>query len=201
MATATLATGPTQPGAPYRWSRQEYEQMVEIGLFPPQTRLELLEGEILQMAAQTSYHATALSKAADALRPLFRNGYHLRTQMPLAVSDSSEPEPDIAVVEGAPDDYWEEHPRGAVLLVEVAYSSLQYDRERKLAVYARAGIPEYWIINLNEHQLEVYRAPEGNGYTQSLVLAIGDRVTPVTQPKQAIPVADLLPQPRHRKEG
>lgn len=198
MPTTSLVETTEQPGAPYRWSRQEYEKMVEIGLFPSQARLELIEGEILQMASQTSYHATALSKAADALREIYRVGYHVRSQMPIAISDSSEPEPDIAVVEGTPDDYWDEHPRSAVLLVEVAYSSLQYDREQKLAVYARRGIPEYWIVNLNEHQLEVYRTPTDDRYADEFTLQPGELIAPLSQPTQSIAVADILPRPRHR---
>lgn len=198
MTTATLVATASQAGEPYRWSRQEYEKMVEIGLFPPQARLELIEGEILHMASQTSYHATALSKAADALRQLFRDGYHVRSQMPLAISDSSEPEPDIAVVEGVPDDYWAAHPQSAVLIVEVSYSSLQYDRERKLTIYARNHIPEYWIINLNEHRLEIYRQPIGDRYQQVTILQPNDTVTALAQPRQVMAVVDLLPRPRHR---
>ena len=106
MATTALVETTAQVGEPYRWRRQEYEKMVEIGLFPPQARLELIEGEILHMASQTSYHASALSKAVDALRLIFRAGYHVRSQMPLALSDFSEPEPAIAIVPGTPDDYW-----------------------------------------------------------------------------------------------
>ena len=80
----------------YRWTRQEYDKMVEIGLFPPEARLELIEGEILKMASQTSYHAVAVSKVQETLRTIFGNkSYYIRVQMPLALSDDSQPEPDI----------------------------------------------------------------------------------------------------------
>ena len=201
MATTALVETTAQVGEPYRWRRQEYEKMVEIGLFPPQARLELIEGEILHMASQTSYHASALSKAVDALRLIFRAGYHVRSQMPLALSDFSEPEPDIAIVPGTPDDYWDAHPQSAVLIVEVAYSSIQYDRERKLAIYARRHIPEYWIINLNEHRLEIYRQPEQKRYQEVIFRQSTDTVAPLAAPNQSIPVADILPRPRHRGQG
>lgn len=199
MITKLIATTADQAGEPYRWSRQEYEKMVEIGLFPPQARLELIEGEILHMASQTSYHATALSKTADALRKIYQPGYHIRSQMPLAISDDSEPEPDVAVVEGTPDDYWDSHPQSAVLIVEIAYSSLQYDKIRKLAVYARRQIPEYWIVNLNARQLEVYRRPDQDGYQEELILQIDAAIAPLSQPNHPIAVADLLPRPQQRR--
>src|SRR4051812_24168084 len=107
----TTTTGKQKPTQvqPYRWTRQEYEKMVEIGLFPPEARLELIEGEILTMASQTSVHAVAVSKVQASLMAIFRTNYYIRVQMPLALSDNSEPEPDIAVVVGTADDYWNEH--------------------------------------------------------------------------------------------
>src|SRR4051794_9927817 len=98
MSATTIGQRKSTQVQPYRWTRQEYEKMVEIGLFPPEARLELIEGEILKMAAQTSYHAVAVSKVEDSLRKIYRGNDYIRVQMPLALSDSSEPEPDIAVV-------------------------------------------------------------------------------------------------------
>src|SRR4051812_29125230 len=98
MSVTTVGQRRSTQAEPYRWTREEYEKLVEIGLFPPEARLELVEGEILKMASQTSYHAVAVSKVQEALRTIFQANYYIRVQMPLALSDNSEPEPDIAVV-------------------------------------------------------------------------------------------------------
>ena len=168
--------------------------MVEINLFPPEARLELIEGEILTMASQTSYHAVAVSKVQEALRIIYHKNYYIRVQMPLALSDNSEPEPDIAVVAGHADDYWNAHPMTAMLVVEVAYSSLDHDKQHKRRLYARCQLPEYWILNLNDSQLEVYRAPQNGDYQSRVIFVAGDKVTPLSQPDGLIEVADLLPR-------
>ena len=167
--------------------------MTEIGLFLPEARLELIEGEILEMAAQTSYHTVAVSLVQRHLERIFGTTYYIRVQMPLALSDDSEPEPDVAVVTGQPGDYWHRHPTTALLIVEVAYSSLEYDKERKRQLYARYRIPEYWIVNLNERRLEVYREPYAADYRVALLLEAGAAIAPLTFPDQVIPVAELLP--------
>lgn len=166
--------------------------MTEIGLFSPEARLELIEGEILEMAAHTSYHAAALTLMQQALVQIFHPGYHIRVQLPLALTDDSEPEPDLAVISGSPTEYWEEHPHTALLIVEVAYSSLDYDQERKRPLYARAFIPEYWILNLNERRLEVYREPENGDYTTHATFSENDVIAPQAYPEQKITVADFL---------
>jgi len=114
-------------------------------------------------------------------------------QLPLALGPYSEPEPDVAVVEGTIDDYVEAHPSTAVLVVEVADASLQFDRTRKAALYARAGIPDYWIVNLLDGVLEVHRQPEGDAYRERLVLPSQERVRPLARPEVEIAVAELLP--------
>jgi len=168
--------------------------MVEINLFSPEARLELIEGEILTMASQTSYHAVAVSKAQEALRIIYHKNYYIRVQMPLALSDNSEPEPDIAVVAGNADDYWNAHPTTAMLVVEVAYSSLDHDKQRKRHLYARWQLPEYWLLNLNDRQLEVYREPQNSDYQSRSIFVAGDSVTPLSHPDGLIAVADLLPR-------
>lgn len=132
----------------HRFSRAQYEHMVDTGVFGPEDRLELLEGEIIDMAPEKSRHATAIRLLEDALRKVFGYGYDIRSQLPLSLNDLSQPEPDIAVVTGSPRDYRDAHPAHAVLVVEVADTTLAYDRTRKLATYARSGIPEYWILDL-----------------------------------------------------
>jgi Uma2 family endonuclease len=118
--------------------------------------------------------------------------------MPLIIDPDSEPEPDLAVVQGIPDDYSDHHPASALLVIEVADSSLSLDRDRKRSLYARVGIPEYWIVNLTERCLEVYREPVSAAgqparYRTSQRLAATDRITPLARPGAWVSVADLLP--------
>jgi hypothetical protein len=125
---------------------------------------------------------------------IFAEGYDVRPQLPLALGDDSEPEPDIAVVPGAWRDYSHSHPTTALLIVEVADNSLLHDRKRKTRLYAQAGIPEYWIDNLVDWCLEVYRDSKDGVYTSRAVLREGDSVSPLSRPEASIPVADLFPR-------
>jgi Uma2 family endonuclease len=179
---------------PHRWTHREYEKMAEIGLFADDARLELIEGEILEMAAHTSHHAAAIALVQQRLSPLNRPGYHLRVQLPLALSDDSVPEPDLAVVVGNPEDYWDGHPTSALLIVEVAYSSLFYDQVRKRQLYARCDISEYWIVNLSDRQLEVYREPDQGDYHAGAIHTAGATASALSLPNIVINVAELFPR-------
>jgi Uma2 family endonuclease len=169
--------------------------MVEAGIFGPGDRLELIEGEILTKSPQNSLHFTGIQLVTEALREAFRLlPVVVRVEGPLAITEDSEPEPDVAVVAGKSlREYRQAHPQTALLVVEVADSSLAFDRGRKRALYARAGIPEYWVLNLIDATLEVYREPEGDRYRSAVTLGPGDRVRPVAAPGSAIAVDDLLP--------
>lgn len=179
----------------HRWTREQYENMVLAGIFHPEDRVELINGEILNMAPQSSSHSVAIRLTEDALRLAFGRGHDVRVQMPLALDDNSEPEPDIAVVTGSPRDYLQGHPKTAVLIVEVADTTLALDRSIKKALYARNGIQDYWIVNLRNACLEVYRLPDrqAESYSSQSVLRRGDVVQPVACPNCSIQVADLLP--------
>ena len=181
-----------------RWTREEYDRMIATGIFHPEERLELIEGEIVHMTPQGSGHATAVSLMEEALRRVFGPGLVVRVQMPLALDAESEPEPDIAVVVGEPRDYRGEHPRTAVLVVEVADTTLSFDRSRKAVLYARAGIQEYWLLNLKERCLEIHRAPQAIGstdarYSSRRVAGAGESVAPLGCPTASLSVTDLLP--------
>ena len=133
----------------------------------------------------------------EALRRVFTHGYDIRVQMPLAIGDESEPEPDVAVVRGHFRDY-RTHPLTATLVVEVADTSLEFDRSTKAARYASAEIPEYWIVNLVDRQAEVFRdagaPPAGEAvYQTRFVAAVGDTVAPILHPERRIEVISLLP--------
>jgi Uma2 family endonuclease len=175
------------------FSRDEYEHAVAAGVFHPEARLELLEGEILEMPPQSSLHSTALQLCADALRTAFGPGYVIRVQMPLALTQDSEPEPDITVVVGHARDYRDAHPSSALLVVEVAENSLLHDRGRKQAAYARAGIPEYWIVNLKKRCVETYRDPRAGSYRVRTVALPSDMLRPPALSAAQIAVCDLLP--------
>jgi Uma2 family endonuclease len=146
------------------------------------------------MAPQQSLHSTGVRLVEEVLRVAFGRGFDVRPRLPLAIDDRSEPEPDIAVVVGVPRDYRENHPTTALLVVEVADSSLQFDRSQKLAMYARNGIDDYWILNLQENTLEVYRNPQGSEYRDCRTLDSRGRISPLHGAGQAISVSDLLPR-------
>jgi Uma2 family endonuclease len=167
--------------------------MVDVGILGPGDRVELLEGEIVEMNPEKSRHAAAVDLALDALRRVFGGGVTVRVQHPLALSDESEPEPDLAVVAGSPRDYVGGHPDSALLVVEVSDTSLDYDRKRKVFVYAGAGIGEYWIVNLIDGHLEVHRQPSPSGYRDRQVIAREQSVSPMAAAGATIRVADLLP--------
>jgi len=185
---------------PRRWTRAEYEQMIEHDLLRPEERVELVDGEILTMAPQHSPHAATVMHVHEILRETFGPGFHVRVQMPFALDAMSEPEPDLAVIEGAALDYVHGHPDAAALLVEVADTTLLFARAWKASLYARAGIPEYWIVSLGARQLEVHRDPGpapsaryGWAYGTARQLRARDEVSPLAASEARIRVADLLP--------
>lgn len=178
---------------PYRWSRDAYDRAVDAGVFEPDDRLELIDGHLLAMNPQGSRHAAIVGRAGEILRRAFGPGCSVRLQCPLAVGDDSEPEPDLAVVAGAELDYLDAHPTAALLVVEVSDDSLPRDRTVKQRLYARHGVPEYWILALPDARLEVYREPADAGYRTVLIRRAGDTIAPQARPTAAIAVDDLLP--------
>jgi Uma2 family endonuclease len=177
----------------HRWNREEYERLGEAGFFPPDARLELIDGLIYHMGPQTSFHSTCVRAVQDGLEEIFSAGYDVRVQMPLALGDDSEPEPDVAVVRGHFTDYTFSHPTTAVLAVEVADSSLLHDRRRKIPLYARSGILETWLVVLRKKAVEVYRDPVDGAYRSQIVLRLGDVLSPVGKPEASIPIERFFP--------
>ncbi len=177
---------------PHRWTREQYERVVRLGGFEPDQRLELIDGEIVDMAPQNEPHAVALSLLHDALRRAYGDGYVVRIQSPVALDAGSVPEPDLAIVPGRPRDFLTSHPSNAVLLVEIADTTLAYDRSTKRVLYARNGVPEYWLVNLIQGVLEVYRNPQGSDYLEHRIVKMGETLVP-SGASWAVAVADLLP--------
>jgi len=162
---------------PKSWTRVEYERLVDLGVFQPGERLEPVGGALVIGEPQGGPHATAVGLTEDALREAFDAGWTVRAQSPIAFDEDSEPEPDIAVV-----------------------PSLPLDRPEKASLYARARIADYWIVNLADRILEVYRepvadpdAPYGWRYRSTATLHAGDGVTPLAGSRSTVPVSDLLP--------
>lgn len=183
-----------------RWTRIEYDRLIEQGVFGPADRIELLGGALVVREPQGGPHAMGIRMVEEALRGAFASGGDVRVQLPVALDDDSEPEPDVSVVPGNFRDYPRDHPARAVLIVEIADSSLRLDRGEKASLYARAHVPEYWIVNLVDHVLEVHRepaadagAPYGWRYASVVTLRAGDAVTPVAAMNSPIPVVDLVP--------
>ena len=176
-----------------RWTRSEFRKMASAGIIHPEDRLELIEGEIVEMTPQSSLHSTAVRKAEEALRVVFSEGYDVRAQLPLALGSLSEPEPDVAVVPGRIEDYRDAHPTTAALVVEVADSSLAHDQQVKAKLYASSDIPEYWIFNLVDNCVEVHRDPVQGTYRSRIVRGRQDSLTPLATPEASIPVSGLLP--------
>jgi len=187
------------PLTPRRWQRAEYDQLVGLGVFQGEP-IELIGGQLVVAEPQGSYHASAITKVDYALRAIVPPGWIVRLQAPVSLGDESEPEPDLAVVPGRPGDYRESHPALAALLVEVAESSLEFDRALKGSLYARAAVPDYWIVNLVDGIVEVCRDPEpdasavfGWRYRSVTRLAPPATVVPLAFSGEGIAVADLLP--------
>jgi len=142
-----------------RWTRTEYERLVDQGVFHADEHLELLDGLLVVREPQGSRHSAAVAALCEILARAFGAGYHVRPQLPVALDDMSEPEPDVVVVRGGPWDYVTSHPSAPVLVVEIAETSLAVDLAHKGGLYARAGIADYWIVNLPDGVLKIYREP------------------------------------------
>lgn len=188
--------------ARFLWTREKYEHATELGLFGPDDRIELVKGEIVQKMPQNSPHSTAYRLTEKTLNRVFGEGYDVRGQLPLTLDDESQPEPDLAVVQGSPRDFKSAQPtaRSSVLVVEISDTTLPYDRITKAAMYAESGVPEYWIINLKDRLLEVHREPMpmedrlfGHGYRLVQHLAETENASPLVAGGAVISVADLLP--------
>jgi Uma2 family endonuclease len=188
----------TEP-RPLRWTREDYYRLCEAEWFQGR-RVELIDGEIIEMPAQHNTHGAAITLTADALRAAFGAGFWVRVQMSLDLSPRSVPDPDLAVVPGSPRGAGRSNPTTALLVVEVSESTLALDLNAKASLYAAAGIADYWIVNLVDRQLEVYRDPRpdatrlhGFGHASRTILDPSDTVSPLSAPQASISVADLLP--------
>lgn len=202
MSARTLplsAPAPAPATRPLRITVEQFNQMGDMGWFEGR-RAYLLDGVILEQGPMNTPHATGLALVTDALRAVFATGWVVRGQSPLRVDLLNDPLPDVAVVTGSPRDYFAAHPTTAALVVEVSDTTLRDDLTDKAERYATAGIPEYWVLDLNGRELIVLRnpahLPAGLGsaaYRTHLTLGPADAVSPLAAPAASIRVADLLP--------
>ena len=180
-----------------KYTVAEYYRMAEVGILKPDERVELIEGEILVMPPIGPEHAWNVDIANEILVRHAHDRYYVRIQNPVRLSDESEPEPDVALLRRRPEGYGAAHPTPAdvLLVIEVAHSSLEYDRNIKAHIYGRSGVPEIWVRNLPEDCIERFTEPGPDGYAQHTVHRRGETLTPVSMPDLELAVADLLPHP------
>jgi len=179
---------------PRRFTVDEYHRLLEVGVIQKDEHVQLIEGMIVQTAPPKAGHATVLERLSRTLVKALAGRYRIRTQLPLTFIDS-EPEPDVAVAAPlAADETAENHPRGALLVVEVSEGSVAYDRSVKARIYARAGIPEYWIVNVKDGTVEISRDPQpaSGRYLTGLTAKAGDTLTLASVPDLSVPVAALF---------
>lgn len=183
-----------------RWTRAEYDRLIELGAFEPAERLELIDGLLIVREPQGTRHAAGIRRVLDALHRALGREWQIDSQLPLALDPASAPEPDVSVVAREPGAYRDEHPSRPLLIVEVAETSYRIDRQFKTGLYARAGVPECWIVDVARSVVEVHRnrertetAPYGWRYAHVETLRPPSTITPLLTPATPIAVADLLP--------
>lgn len=196
MSSMAIPARSTETEGRFHWTVDTFYRAINAGVFDEPERLELINGEIRQRMSMNPAHAALTERIARRFRALFEPRFWVREEKPLRISFDGEPEPDILVVTGSADDYEERHPTPEVvrLLVEVADSSADYDTGEKAALYAQAGIPDYWVTLVNQRVLVIHRDPTPDGYASTIRLREGDVVTPLFAPDVTIAVADLLPR-------
>ncbi len=172
----------------------EYHAMAEAGIFAEDERIELIGGEIVRMTPIGSQHAGCVKSLNRLLIRGLGDRALVGVQDPIFLDDVSEPQPDVAVLRSRDDSYRSAHPRPAdvLLVVEVADSSLQYDRTVKLPHYAKAGIPEAWLVRLGDSSIEVHSNPAATGYQEMRTLHAGDNLSPQAFPDLVLPVGEIL---------
>lgn len=209
MSTATLLPPPAapskggaaivapEPGGAYRWTVAEYEHLWKLGVFTPEDRVELLEGEIVHKEMANPEHAAPIDELVEFFTLASAGRWRVRCQHDVRLPDqASEPQPDLALVRRRPEGYRTQHPGpdDIFLLVEVSNTSQAVDRGRKLAIYARAGVKEYWIVNVPERTVEVYREPQPatGAFRHAETVRPGATLAPAAFPDAALAVTNLF---------
>ena len=194
-----VSARPSYSPTPHRWTIAEYRELYKTGLFYDKKTM-LLDGVLYVMTMPNPPHDTALGLVEDWLRTVFTSGHHVHSQKGFDIGTANDPGPDIAVVPGSLRDYATRTPTTAVLIAEVADSSLAIDTTKKAELYATAGVPEYWVIDLEHRQLIIFRDPQplpkglgATAYKTHHTLGPTDSISPLAVPAPSILVSDLLP--------
>ena len=182
-------------GGPWRFSVDDYYKMAEAGILTEDERLELLNGEIIEMSPIGSRHAHSVNWINHLLVTLLGTRAWISIQNPLRLNGQAEPEPDVLILRWQDDLYESDHPtpEDVFLLIEVSDTTLDKDRDEKLPMYAQAEIPECWIVNLRDGVVEIYTDPAGEEYLTRQVFEVGDGVSPSAFPDISIPVDRIAP--------
>ena len=181
---------------PHRFTVEEYYRMGEIGVLKPDARVELLDGQIIDRMPIGPFHGGTVKSLIELFSEVAKRRYLVSAQDPVRLNDRSEPEPDLMLLKPRADKYKSRHPKpeDVYLIIEVADSTLQFDREEKIPAYGAAGIAEAWLVNLPEQKIEVYREPHYTGYASKTILRPGEKAKPSAFPDVIIDVAELLRQ-------
>jgi Uma2 family endonuclease len=186
-----------------RWTREEYYRAAEVGIFGPEERLELIDGEVYHKVSPINRsHSLSVLFSERAFQKVIGSDFHVQREQPLRFPNDSEPQPDIAIVRGQPEDYPEHPPQpaDAILVMEISDANYSYDTTLKASLYASVGIPEYWVLDLRRNRLEVRREPQteegvrfGHKYQQLIHYTASEVVSLLPIPSAEIRVSDLLP--------
>mgnify|MGYP005850732689 CR=1 FL=1 len=178
----------------HRFTVEEYHRMGTAGIFSEDDRVELIEGEIVEMSPIGSRHANCVRRLIYLLSRMTGERAVIDVQNPIRLGEYSEPQPDVTLLRPRPDFYAAAHPGPAdvLLVIEVADTSADYDREVKVPLYALAGIPEVWLVELYAEQIEVYRQPLPHGYQEVQIVRRGQHLSPQAFPEPALAVDDIL---------
>jgi Uma2 family endonuclease len=182
--------------AKHTFTVSEYYRMADAGILRPDARVELLEGEIIDMSPIGAFHGDLVDRLAEIFMMGSRNRWRVRTQNPLRLSDNSEPQPDLMLIKRLERTYAKRppYPEDVYLLVEVSDTTLASDIARKIPLYGRAGIPEVWIVDLNDALIEVFREPHFDGYASRTTLRKGDAASPLSLPDVSVDVESVFTQ-------
>jgi Uma2 family endonuclease len=176
-------------------SVDEYHRMIEAGILDEDEKVQLIDGMLVAMTPLGQPHAFAIMRLTRLLARALSDDFEVLPQLPLTLGDDSEPEPDLAVVRAQDVASTTRHPRTALLVIEVSGDSLRFDRRTKAALYARTGIPEYWIVNLEDATIEVRSNPDAatGAYRETRVVPGGETLTATAVPGVSVDVASLFP--------
>ncbi len=172
----------------------EYERMGEAGIFSADDRLELIEGEIVEMLPIGSRHAACVKRLSAFLNRRLSQAVIISVQDPIVLNDYSEPQPDVALLKQRDDFYENAHPEAddVLLVIEVADTTLEYDRQIKVPLYARSGVPEVWVVNLVDERIETFARPAGGSYQVTGLVGRGETVRSQTVAGLAVDASDVL---------